>query len=68
MIANKEGSDIGYAIDIVSLKELWQEVPSKLFDNTPFEAPRKEEPKLLVVQKKHSLTKLFLQAKIAHLA
>jgi len=48
MIANKEGSDIGYAIDIVSLKEIWQEVPSKLFDNTPFEAPRKEEPKEVI--------------------
>ena len=31
MISNKEGNDIGYAIDIVNLKEVWSDVPSRLF-------------------------------------
>ena len=31
MISNKEGNDIGYAIDIVNLKEVWSNAPEKLF-------------------------------------
>jgi len=32
MISNKEGNDIGYAIDIVNLKEVWKDAPSRLFE------------------------------------
>ena len=31
MISNKEGSDIGYAIDIANVKEVWKDMPSELF-------------------------------------
>lgn len=34
IISNKEGSDIGYAIDIATLKTVWVDVPEKLFLNT----------------------------------
>jgi hypothetical protein len=30
MISNKEGNDIGYAVDISNLKEIWKEMPSRL--------------------------------------
>ena len=30
MISNKEGSDIGYAVDIVNLKDVWEGMPSRL--------------------------------------
>lgn len=47
MISNKEGSDIGYAIDIENLKSVWENVPSKLFV-TPTQTPpkKREEPKI----------------------
>ena len=32
MISNKEGNDIGYAIDIINLKGIWKDAPSKLFE------------------------------------
>jgi len=32
MISNKEGNDIGYAIDIVNLKEVWKESSIRLFE------------------------------------
>jgi len=31
MISNKEGNDIGYAIDIANLKEVWRDAPERLF-------------------------------------
>ena len=53
MVSNKEGNDIGYAIDIVSLKEVWADMPQKLLQKAPpekkptpkeSEIPKKEEP------------------------
>ena len=53
MISNKEGNDIGYAIDIANLKEVWKDAPSKLFEKqraiiepvsgTKGEAPQQKE-------------------------
>ena len=46
MVSNKEGNNIGYAIDIISLKEVWTEMPEKLLEKSPSEksTPKKEEP------------------------
>ena len=53
MISNKEGNDIGYAIDIVNLKEIWKDAPNNLFETykaaieqvsgTKTENPKKEK-------------------------
>jgi hypothetical protein len=46
MISNKEGSDIGYAIDIKNIKEVWKEIPKKLLETKvePQEQEEKIEP------------------------
>jgi len=49
MVSNKEGSEIGYAIDIVNLKRIWEKVPQKLF-STIIEQPVQEE-----LQKKETI-------------
>jgi hypothetical protein len=50
MISNKEGNDIGYAIDIVNLKEIWKDAPSRLFEKPraiiePVSGTKDEAPK-----------------------
>ena len=46
MISNKEGSDIGYAIDINNIKEVWKEIPKKLLETKvePLKQEKKIEP------------------------
>ncbi|MBU1668444.1 serine protease [bacterium] len=34
MISNKEGSDIGYAVDIANLKEVWKDMPTDLLQKS----------------------------------
>jgi len=58
MVSNKEGSDIGYAIDIVTLKTVWDSMPTSLLKKSPKIDKKTEEPKS---NKKSSLsTNLFL--------
>ena len=42
MISNKEGNDIGYAINIEQLQELWKEMPKGLLNGEKKELPPKE--------------------------
>ena len=48
MISNKEGSNIGYAIDIEQLKNVWKEIPSDLLEGKKVEKGRlKKEIKIV---------------------
>ena len=48
MISNKEGSNIGYAIDIEQVKNIWKEMPSDLLEGKKIEKNRlKKEIKTL---------------------
>ena len=74
MVSNKEGNNIGYAIDIISRKEVWADMPQKLLKKSPSEksTPKKEEPitvkevkkpvKVIHQRKSSSLKKYLLYA------
>jgi len=52
MISNKEGSNIGYAVDIVNLKDVWEEMPSRLLREKIEEVSgSKNNPEPTVVKK-----------------
>ena len=55
MISNKEGSDIGYAIDIISLQDIWAEMPQKLLQKEEIEKDI-SNPQEEVLQKESSPT------------
>ena len=46
MISNKEGSDIGYAINIANIKEVWRDIPSKLFEIKEVKVKREQKEKI----------------------
>lgn len=70
MISNKEGSDIGYAVDIANIKDVWKDMPTDLLQKSEVqiepisgiktdEAPQKEY-KESKKEKKSSLLKYLL--------
>ena len=58
ILSNKEGSKIGYAVDIVYLKDIWQKSPSLANNKTPQLFTQKKET--LVLEKKSLSRMLYL--------
>ena len=56
MISNKEGSDIGYAINIANVKEVWKDIPSELFEIKEVKREQKEKIEPVSGKKEESVT------------
>ena len=56
MISNKEGSDIGYAIDIANIKEVWRDIPTELFTVKEIKREPKEKIEPVSGKKEESIT------------
>lgn len=67
MISNKEGNDIGYAINIEQLQELWKEMPKELLNGEKRELPPKKAPSQTKEASKKS-NNLFLKKILLGLA